>query len=509
MSHQRILSSRFNMSLGFIPVIISIILCEFITQDMSIYIGAGVGLLFSIYSVRHRGTHVPQIILYCTTGMLLLLSVTTLFLVNYCPRFMLPFTLEISAIIPPFVIYLNRRKFLDYHMSQTQKCCKQLFAQGAEAAIVSSRVILIISLLHFLIIYFNIVMNHTVFVPIVNTKGDVMGKAIASEAINRKNDYINPVIRIAVASHGMLFLLPRPKCNVFEKDKIDLLMEGYLIYGETLEQGAHRILRQTLPTAPLDHLHFIFMYHFENEATNRLVYLFTLDLDDDSILCNKNFKGGKLWTFQQMEHNLGRNFFSSCLEYEFEHLEAMKNILYHLIIAIRRFNEKLSLMFIIDALFQHFQLFGTLCRFNGKITMEGKALTVEAGTHDGEDNGRGPHQGDHSQVFPLCNSHYVRSRVGHRRTTGFGDHAHRMPLHQRLQIAGDVFGRRMLVQRIECQRINIYSLVHLFQKTACRAHILHDEIADSQYYLLIIRRQHRFNRRIAQRDWQKIKCEFH
>lgn len=253
------------MSLGFIPVIISIILCEFITQDMSIYIGAGAGLLFSIYSVRHRGTHVPQIILYCTTGMLLLLSVTTLFLVNYCPRFMLPFTLEISAIIPPFVIYLNRRKFLDYHMSQTQKCCKQLFAQGAEAAIVSSRVILIISLLHFLIIflavlvsyplgdttrhilfyvapplvfisgilfnqfgifYFNIVMNHTVFVPIVNTKGDVMGKAIASEAINRKNDYINPVIRIAVASHGMLFLLPRPKCNVFEKDKIDLLLHG-------------------------------------------------------------------------------------------------------------------------------------------------------------------------------------------------------------------------------------------------------------------------------------------
>ncbi len=120
MSHQRILSSRFNMSLGFIPVIISIILCEFITQDMSIYIGAGVGLLFSIYSVRHRGTHVPQIILYCTTGMLLLLSVTTLFLVNYCPRFMLPFTLEISAIIPPFVIYLNRRRGRSRHRIRTR-----------------------------------------------------------------------------------------------------------------------------------------------------------------------------------------------------------------------------------------------------------------------------------------------------------------------------------------------------------------------------------------------------
>lgn len=258
MSHQRILSSRFNMSLGFIPVIISIILCEFITQDMSIYIGAGVGLLFSIYSVRHRGTHVPQIILYCTTGMLLLLSVTTLFLVNYCPRFMLPFTLEISAIIPPFVIYLNRRKFLDYHMSQTQKCCKQLFAQGAEAAIVSSRVILIISLLHFLIIflavlvsyplgdttrhilfyvapplvfisgilfnqfgifYFNIVMNHTVFVPIVNTKGDVMGKAIASEAINRKNDYINRSSGLPLPHTACCFSSPAPNATFSRKIK--------------------------------------------------------------------------------------------------------------------------------------------------------------------------------------------------------------------------------------------------------------------------------------------------
>lgn len=69
------------------------------------------------------------------------------------------------------------------------------------------------------IFYFNIVMNHTVFVPIVNTKGDVMGKAIASEAINRKNDYINPVIRIAVASHGMLFLLPAPNATFSRKIK--------------------------------------------------------------------------------------------------------------------------------------------------------------------------------------------------------------------------------------------------------------------------------------------------
>lgn len=362
MGKQRVLSSNFNMSMGYIPVIISIILCEFIVQDIAIYIGTGIGLLSSIYMLQRRGSHIPQIILYCTTGMLSLLTISSFFIPNYCPKAMFPFTLEISAIIPTLIIFLNRKRFLNYHASQTHKCQKQFFAQGAEAAIVSARVLLIISALHFIIIffailishplsdtarnvlfritppcvfilsilfnqfgiyYFNKIMKYTVFVPIVTKKGNVIGKAIASEAVNRKNEYINPVIRITVASHGMLFLWPRPQCTVLEKGKTDILMESYLLYGETLEQGAERILKQTLPTAPLENLHFNFMYHFENEVTNRLIYFFTLDLDDDSILCNKEFKGGKLWTFQQIEHNLHRNFFSSCFEYEYEHTKAI------------------------------------------------------------------------------------------------------------------------------------------------------------------------------------------
>ena len=125
------------------------------------------------------------------------------------------------------------------------------------------------------------------------------GKAMASEAINRKNEYINPVIRITVTSHGMLFLLPRPQCSILEKGKTDILMENYLLYGETLEQGAERILQEILPSAPPQNLHFCFMY--------------------------QKFKGGKLCTFQQIEHNLHRNFFSSCFEREYEHT---KEIIY-------------------------------------------------------------------------------------------------------------------------------------------------------------------------------------
>lgn len=160
MNKQKVLSSKFNMSLGYTPAIISILLCEFIMQDIAIYIGTGIGLLVSFCMWRRKGVHIPHIILYCTTGMLSLLTVTALLTPEYCPQPMFPFTLEISAIIPPLIIYLNRKRFLHYHTAQSQQCCKQFFAQGAEAAIVSARVLLIISFVHFFIILCAVLINY-------------------------------------------------------------------------------------------------------------------------------------------------------------------------------------------------------------------------------------------------------------------------------------------------------------------------------------------------------------
>lgn len=360
MSKKGVLSSKFNMSLGFIPVIVSIILCELITQDISIYIGAGVGVLYSLYTLWNKGTKIPNFPLYGITGMLLLLTITTLLFGDTCTQEMFPLTLEISALIPIVVLFLNRKRFLAHQISQSKKCCKQLFAQGAESAIVSTRVIIIIAFIHFLtifiaillpgplsdtardvlfrfcppavfilsilfnqfgILYFNVIMEHTAFVPIVNTKGDVIGKSLAVDAINRKNEYINPVVRIAVSHSGMLYLRPRPQRCTLERGKTDIPMECYLLYGETLEQSIVRLMKQTFPKAPIQDLQFNIMYHFENKVTNRLIYLFLIEIEDDNLLRDKHIKDGKLWTFQQIEHNLGKNFFSCCFENEYEHLK--------------------------------------------------------------------------------------------------------------------------------------------------------------------------------------------
>lgn len=365
MGKQKVLSSGLNMSWGYTPVILSIVLCSFTTPQTAIYIGSGAGLLFSLLTKCRKGAYIPHFILYGTTGMLWLLSAATLLPAVYYPEVWLPFTMEICAVLPPFVLYLNRNRLIKHRTPQDSlKCDKRFFSIGVETAIVSARVLLLFVALHLLAIlcaalishpmgedvwhalfvmappcvfilaivfnqlgihYCNRLIEGTTFIPVVNLKGDVIGKVPEGNITDRKCHHLHPVIRIHVASHGMLFLKSRQPCALFEAGKTDTPMETYLWYGETLEQGADRLLRQTLPTAPRQDLHFNLVYHFENETTNRLIYLFLLEVENDTLLSGKEVSGGKIWTFRQIEDNLDKGFFSCCFEHEYEHL---KQIIY-------------------------------------------------------------------------------------------------------------------------------------------------------------------------------------
>lgn len=362
MSHKGILSSAFNMSLGFIPVITSILLCEFITQDTAIYIGTGIGIVGLYILLKRKGAYVPNFILYISTAILALLTIATFVPGDYVPAGALPITLEVSILIPMLSLYIHKKRFINHYLKQVGICKKRLFAQGAESTIVSARIALILGAIHFITIslcivlqdplskttsiilykvmppsvfvasilfnqiairYFNHLMSHTEYVPIVNTKGNVIGKSLAIEAINYKNAYINPVIRIAVSTHGMIFLCDRPMTAILDKGKTDIPMECYLRFGESLTDGVSRLVRNALPEAKGIKPEFNIVYHFENEVTNRLIYLFIADIEDDAILCNPHFKDSKLWSFKQIEENLGKGFFGSCFEDEYEHLKSV------------------------------------------------------------------------------------------------------------------------------------------------------------------------------------------
>lgn len=356
------LSSAFNMSMGYIPVIITIILCEFISQDTAIYIGTGIGIIGIYHAHQSKGVLLPNFILYISTLMLAILAIAVLIPGEYIPDGSLPLTLEVTIIIPLLILYMHKKQFINYYMKQIGICQKRLHAQAAEASIVSARITLIVGFLHFMIIsiivavqnpvsrtsmiviykvlppvvfllailfnllairIFNFLLSHVEYVPIVNTKGDVIGKTTAAEAISNKNSYINPVIRVAVISHGMLLLYNRPSTTALEKGKTDVPIEYYLHYGESLTDGVKHVISETFPSGTEIQPEFSIVYHFENEVTNRLIYLYIVDIKDDSSLSSTSYENGKLWSFKQIEENLNKNYFSACFEEEYEHLKSV------------------------------------------------------------------------------------------------------------------------------------------------------------------------------------------
>lgn len=351
MSPQSILSFKHNMTWGFIPVLLSMILSEFVPLGMAIYIGAILAIGLSTYTFLRKGEHLPQILLYAITVMLVMLAVTYYFYAASCQPQWYPFTLEIGTLLLILLFYLNRKSLVAHYVSSPKK--HQPSIKNIEATIVSARVVLLFGFLHLLallfahaplqgksdfilhhvappavfvlsilfnqigISYFNHIMRRTTFVPIVNAKGDVTGKVPAAEALSQKQRYMIPFIRVAVTLNGMLYLCPRPYNAVFEEGRTDLPVEGYLFYGETLKQGICRLVHQVFPEAPMQGLMFNFKYRLDNSVTNRLVYVFTLTINHESELKKHKGRPGKLWTIPQIEHNLGRNFFCSSFENEY------------------------------------------------------------------------------------------------------------------------------------------------------------------------------------------------
>ncbi len=359
MRPRKILSSKYNMSLGLLPAIATMILCEFICQETAIYIGLTLAVIQLYIHYGRRAKNV-NFILDITALVLFALTISTFFYKNYCPVGMIPITIESSIIIPLFIIFLHKNRFISFLMHKKKEENRQYFAQGAEASIVSSRVLFILGGIHFIALtiflfidvghqpqshwtmfrlfpilvfifsillnqaainYFNKIVEHTEYYPIVNKYGDVIGKSIKEELLKNGKENIYPLIRIAIIANNELLLCKRPQHVLIEKEKIDVPIEGFLLYNETITQGVQRLLNENLSKVtddiqPIYHL----TYHFKTEETNRLIYFFSIEMDKEQVKNCFKRRDAKFWNMNAIKEKIQTSFFSGLLQEEFEHL---------------------------------------------------------------------------------------------------------------------------------------------------------------------------------------------
>ncbi|MDL2213089.1 hypothetical protein LJC29_03895 [Bacteroides sp. OttesenSCG-928-N06] len=361
MSHRLNLSTAFNMTLGFIPVIASIVLALFLFQSFAIYIGAIIGLACSVVNYNNPIKRIPNFLLYIVTAILLVLSAITLINISDWKITWFPLALEVAVLLPLAIIYLFKNKFVDYFRRKPLSRYRCSYIQAAESTIVSTKVTLLLAVVQFIVLlafvffagppeenlvfrvllmtspllvfvlsivfnqlgiaFFNRVVSTQNFVPVINQKGDVVSKVVKEDIGSLSNDVMIPIVRIAIESHGMLFLSRNNRVEMKDREQTDSPLETFIMFKESVEHAARRILRTAFPTDGKLDPRFSIRYRFKNEKENRMVYLFVLHLDDDKPLCDCRFTAGKLWTTQQIEHNLDKNFFTEHFEYEYEHLK--------------------------------------------------------------------------------------------------------------------------------------------------------------------------------------------
>lgn len=349
-----------NGTIGVLPIILCMLLSEFISAASAIYISFITAILASvaIYWIIGRGGSL--LLLLMSALLLFILGISTFIPSISIPDGMLPFYAEIGLIIFVSVMLYEKRKIKKLFLKKKSLHCDENILYSINSGAIYSRVIQLLCTPHFiitsLIIIFASPLNKTVDlillhilppvilfiaiiasqiglsmllslsskiekVPVLNDKGEVVDKKYSFETFYYKNQYINPIIRIAIISKGMLFLSRRPEKVCFNPGKIDLPLECYLRYEEKIEDGVSRLMHGAFPSEFLSEPRFSIKYRFRSDETNRLIYLYILYVDDDSLLCSPQFIDGKLWTTQQIETNLEKNFFGECFETEYEQLK--------------------------------------------------------------------------------------------------------------------------------------------------------------------------------------------
>ena len=354
------LSLRFNLALGLIPGLMAILLAFFIPHEQAIYIGTLIGVLASLYVWIRLNKEPKQVLLFSATLMLMLMSLSHSISFCHCPDSYQSLVIEIAVTLPAVLVIFIQKGLRTHRPTNAEK--KHRYRITFETLMASSKIIFVlliiqvfISLLCWLFAgtsnkrmnywlfailpgivllativinqlslrYFNRMMRKVIVLPIVNTRGDVIGKCLSGDS---RKKYIHPMIRISVIQNGMEWLHERSDRYSYDKGKQDVLIEGHLFFKESLEQGAYRMLRERFPHLPNDNLKFVSRYYMEYGGYKRLTYLFVLELAKEEKPLLPHELKTKPWTWKQIDDNMGKGVFSYYFEYEYnEHMKILSD----------------------------------------------------------------------------------------------------------------------------------------------------------------------------------------
>jgi isopentenyldiphosphate isomerase/intracellular septation protein A len=162
-------------------------------------------------------------------------------------------------------------------------------------------------------------MQHEEWLPLMNEKGIITGKAPRSVCHSCK-EYLHPVVHLHVInSKGAIFLQKRPMNKVVQPGKWDTAVGGHIAFGENAETGLRREAMEEIGITDF-RAELKTQYIWESEMEREFVFCFVTHYDGPLKINNVELDGGKFWSTGEIRKNLGKGVFTPNLELEFKKL---------------------------------------------------------------------------------------------------------------------------------------------------------------------------------------------